>query len=188
MAVAYSYIINLITSSKTFTKSLTSFKNTFSIAKTGKPLGDLPTFDEGVAPIFTQAGIFNFIADIVARIKSNTANYTEAIGKDLGIIGEETVFVPDDYKGNGKCKPMPGFVVIEFDKPHIEAMDILGNPIGGDEKTFIKIGTANHSPWHDTRPLAVAGVPEKRYYQNRGVIHDAEIGLFSDTFSCTFNG
>ena len=188
MAVIYSYMITLIDNSRKFTKSLTSFKNILSIAKNGTTLGDLPAFDPGITPDLTQAGIFTLIAGIVGRIKSNTVNYTDAIGKDLGIIGAETVFVPDDYKANGKCKNMPGYVDITFEKPHIDGMDIFSNDIGGDVKVFNKIGTANHSPFHDVRPLAKTGVPENRNYQTRGVIHDAEIGLFSDTFSCTYNG
>ncbi|MEI6488233.1 MAG: hypothetical protein WCP52_04690 [Bacteroidota bacterium] len=188
MYLFYAYIIGLITSSRKFTKALTSYKNTLSKAPNGTTLGPIPTFDAGTVPALTQAGIFNYIAGIVARIKSNNANYTEAIGKELGIIGEETTFVPDDYKANGTCKSMPGFVVIEFNKTHVDGMDIYSNAVGGDPKVFEKIGTANHSPFHDTRPLAAAGVPEKRNYQTRAFIHDAEIGFFSDTFSVTFAG
>ena len=188
MAVMYSYMITLIDNSRKFTKALTSFKNILSRAANGTTLGDLPTFDGGVTPDLTQAGIFTFIAGIVSRIKSNTANYTTAMADDLGIVGEETVFVPDDYKANGKAKSMPGSVVIDFIKTHVDGMDIFSNDIGGDVKVFNKIGTANHSPFHDVRPLAKAGVPENRNYQTRAIIHDAEIGHFSDTFSATYNG
>lgn len=188
MAILYSFMINLIIASRKFTKALTKFKNVLSVAPNGTTLGLLPAFDAGTEPPLTQAGIFTFIAGIVGRIKSNKANYTDAIGDELKIIGEETVFVPDDYKANGKCKSMPGFVVIEFTKAHIDGVDIFSNAIGGNPEVFEKIGNANHSPFHDTRPLAVAGKPEKRNYQTRAVIHDAEIGHFSDVFSTTFAG
>ena len=188
MAIFYSFVINLIDNSRKFTKALTNFKNILSRAANGTTLGDLPAFNAGVIPVLTQSGIFTFISGIVGRIKSNTVNYTETIGNDLGIIGAETEFVPDNYSANGECGSMPGYVKVGFNKKYLDSMDIFGNAIGGDTKVFVKIGNAAHSPWHDTRPLAIAGVPENRNYQNRGVIHDAEIGHFSDTFSCTFNG
>jgi len=189
MALIYTYMITLIAASRSFTKSLTKFKNVLSIAPNGTTLGVIPVFTPPVAPALTQAGIFTYIASIVARIKSNTASYTPTIGDDLRIIGEETIFVPDDYQANGKAKSMPGFVVIEFEKPHVEGMDIYSLPVGTSDLNFFeKIGTANHSPFHDTRPLLAAGKPENRYYKTRAIIHDEEIGHPSEVFTAIFNG
>ncbi len=189
MALIYAYIIGLIASSKQFTKDLTRFKNILSIAPNGTTLGPLPASVPGTAPDLTQAGIFTFIAGIVARIKSNTNHYTVGIGANLGIIGEETVFVPDDYVANGSAVDKVEYVAIEFDKGHVDGMDIFSLPLGSSDMLLMeKIGTANFSPFHDTRPMMVPGKPEKRYYKTRAIIHDAEIGHYSEPFMVTFGG
>ncbi len=189
MALIYSYIINLIEQSRTYTKKLTSFKNLLSFAPSGATLGTLPVLAPGVAPALTQAGIFTFISGIAQRIKGNTANYNAGVGNDLGIIGDETVFVPDDFKPAITCKSLPGYVKVDFLMHDIEAMEIFSNPVGGSDPTvWEKIATVHHSGFHDIRPLAVAGKPETRTYKARGILHDAEIGLFSDPAVVTFAG
>jgi len=54
--------------------------------------------------------------------------------------------------------------------------------------TWRKVGMDTESPFTDTTPLAAAGVPENREYKGRGVLHDEEIGLDSDTANVTFAG
>jgi len=185
MALIYAYIITLLAYSRSFTKALTEFKNKLSIAPNGTVLGPLPLYDPATAPPLTQSGIFTFISGIVKRIKGQTTIYTETIGIELRIIGEETIFVPDDYKANGKATTMPHYVKIEFDKAHIEAVDIYSNPVDGTDVTvFEKIATSLHSPYHDTRP----GHAGMRNYKIMGVIHDVEIGFPSDIFSANFEG
>ncbi len=98
MAAFYAYIYNLMIMVSTFSKNLTKFKNLLSIAPNGTTLGPMPTLTPPAAPGTSPAGIFTFISGIVGRIKSNTANYTEAIGYDLGIIGEEISFKEAEFK------------------------------------------------------------------------------------------
>jgi len=187
MAALYAYIIQLIASSKAFTKSLTRFKNTLSIAPHGTTLGSIPVSTPDTAPEFTPPGIFTYIHGIVQRIKGNTANYTPGIGNELGIIGEETIFVADDYVANGSAVSKIGHVAIEFDKGHVDGMVIYSLPLGSSDVSLMeKIGTANYSPFHDTRPLMEPGKPENRYYQTHAIIHDAEIGHPSEPFSVVY--
>ncbi len=187
MAVLYAYIIQLIASSKAFTKSLTRFKNTLSIAPHGTTLGPIPVSTPDTAPELTPAGIFTYISGIVQRIKSNTVKYSPTIGNDLGIIGEETVFAADDYVANGTAVSKVTYVAIEFDKKNVDGMVIYSLPLGSSDVSLMeKIGTANYSPFHDTRPLMEPGKPENRYYQTHAIIHDAEIGHPSEPFSVVY--
>ena len=69
--------------SKAYTQQLTSFKNTLSFAPPGAVLGPEPVLVPPASPALTQAGIFTFIAGLVARIKAST-NYSPGIGEALG--------------------------------------------------------------------------------------------------------
>lgn len=188
MALFYSYIINLIAKSSTYTQELTQFKNLLSVAPNGTTLGPLPALAVPAAPPITQAGIFTFIGGLVMRIKGTTAAYTVAIGEDLGIIGDETTFVPDDYKPVLKGKTLPGNNEIGFSKEGVDGQNIYSNPVGGtNPNEWVKLAYDSSSPYNDNRPLAVAGTPENRKYKARGVINDVEIGQWSDVLSVTFN-
>ncbi len=185
MALFYSYIINLIALSKAYTQDLTKFKNTLSIAPTGTPLGPLPVLTPPAAPPVTQAGIFTYISAIVARIKAS-ANYTDGIGEDLKIIGNESEFDAANYKPQLKGKAMPGMVNLSFVKDTTDGMNIYARLQG--QTTWVFLGLDTESPYMDTRPLAAAGTPENREYRCRAVISDVEIGQYSDVVQVTFAG
>lgn len=189
MAVLYSYTINLIEQSKSFTQELTKFKNVLSIAPNGTTLGALPVLTPPVAPALSPAGAFTFVGGLVKRIKGTTASYTEAIGEDLGIIGDETSFDENTFQTTLKGMSLPGNNEISFTKKGVDGINVYSHPVGGtDPNVWEKLAFDSSSPYNDTRPLAVAGVPENRKYKGRGVIHDVEIGQWSDILSLTFNG
>ena len=189
MAPFYSYIINLIEQSKTFTQELTQFKNRLSIAAPGTTLGPLPALTPAVAPALTQAGIFTYVGGLVKRIKGMINVYTEAIGEDLGIIGDETSFDENTFKTTLKGISLPGTNEISFTKKGVNGINVYSHPVGStDPNVWEKLAFDSSSPYNDTRALAVAGVPENRKYRARGVINDVEIGQWSDILSVTFNG
>lgn len=188
-ATLYNYIIGLIDLAKDFGKELTQFKDVLSIAPNGTTLGAIPVFNGGTVPAVVPAGIFTMISGIVKRIKSSNTNYTEAIGMDLGIIGEETNFDQDSFKSVISGKSMPGSVTITFSKKGIDGVNVYSLPVGStDPAIWEKLSYDGHSPYHDTRPLATAGTPENRQYKVRGVINDLEIGQWSDIITVTFAG
>lgn len=186
MATLYLYTINLIEQSRSYTKQLTGFKDLLSVAPAGTTLGTMPVLTPGAAPALTVAGIFTTISGMVQRIKGNTSKYTEAIGMDLGIIGDETTFDADNFIPAITGKPMPGQAIIGFTKHGIDGVNVYSHAVGGDQTLWVKLAYDGHSPYIDTRPLAVAGQPEHRQYKIRGVIHDLEIGQWSDVVSVTF--
>jgi len=187
MALLYAYIIGLIEKVDTYKQGLTAFKNTLSFAPSGTTLGEIPELDAGTPPALTEAGIFTFIGGIVQGIKAKKGVYTPAIGEELGIIGEETVFVENDYKPTFKGKSLPGNNEISFEKKGVAGQNIYSHPVGGDQTVWVKIGYDSSSPYNDTRPPATPGTPENREYKGRGVINDVEIGQWSDVLTLTFN-
>jgi len=98
-----------------------------------------------------------FIANLKTR-----PGYTPPIGEDLGIIGAETSDDPDAFP-NAKATAKSGQVVINFPKDgHLGVW--IESQVGNEtEWTHIAIDTSD--PYNDTRPLKVAGVPEKRRYR-----------------------
>lgn len=189
MAAFYSYTINLIEQSRKYTQDLTKFKNVLSVAASGTTLGPVPVLTPAAAPAVTPAGIFTIIGGLVQRIKSNLSVYTEAIGEDLGIVGDETTFDEPNFKTTLKAVVMPGLVEISFSKNGVDGINVYSHPLGSkDPNDWEKLAFDSSSPYNDTRPLQDKANPEVREYRARGVISDLEIGQWSDIVRVTFGG
>ncbi len=104
----------------------------------------------------------------------------------LEVIGSSTTFDPATYQTTLTVSVVPGGVQLGFVKKGAEGVAIYSRLIGA--ASWKKIGSANHSPFIDHTPLAVANVPEQRQYMARGLVHDAEIGLDSDAVGVTYAG
>jgi hypothetical protein len=188
-AAFYAFLIGLLSDLRTFTQDVTKYKNTFFIAPLNTANGALPGYTiTPPAAIPTEAGVFTIISGVIKTIKAHP-KYTTAIGEDLGIIGDEVSFDADNYKPTGKAISMPGEVKIDFTKLGVDAEHVYSNPVGGtDPNEWVLLATDAHTPYNDSRPLAVPGKPETRRYRLRGVMGDAEIGQFSDIITVTFAG
>ena len=118
-------------------------------------------------------------------IKANK-NYTTAIGKSLGIIGEDPTVDYSTYQPKIKASVMPGHVRIDFVKNGLNGMHIYGRVKG--ELKWVKLAYDTYSPYNDSRPLTVDNVPEHREYMAVGVIRDEEVTLQSDIVEAVFGG
>ncbi|MFM2326562.1 MAG: hypothetical protein RIR31_764 [Bacteroidota bacterium] len=121
----------------------------------------------------------------IRSIKTNS-KYTEAIGKDLQIIGEDPTFDPATYKPTIKTTVMPGRVVVSFVKEKLDGVNIYTRLKG--QTTWQKLSFDSHSPYEDNRPLAIAGVPEHKEYMAIGVMQDEEVTLQSDIVEAVYGG
>jgi hypothetical protein len=127
----------------------------------------LPTFAAPALPAGVTAalpGTLNRIFTLVSKIKL-AANYTEAIGTDLGVVGSEETekltpkFSATPEQGEGcQCVKL-GFYKYGHMGVYLESR--RGN--GGWE--FLAIDT--ESPYDDERPLLAANTPEVREYRMR---------------------
>ncbi len=104
-----------------------------------------------------QKRLFAFIKNL----KTRTA-YTVAIGQDLGVIGEEVTEDPDETP-KAKAAAKSGEVILNFNKAGHLGVWIESQVANETEWTFLAIDTSD--PYNDTRPLKVAGQPEKRRYR-----------------------
>ena len=102
---------------------------------------------------------------LVQTIKSRPG-YTEAIGIDLGIVGEEDTaeFTMPEFTTKLEQGATCQCVRLNFKKLGWYAVAIYSRRNGGD---WVLLGIDSESPYLDERPLAVAGQPEVREYRMR---------------------
>lgn len=116
----------------------------------------------------------------IARLVKGHPGYTEAEGMELGIIGHQVSFDPNTAKPSlSGTDKTDGDVDLRFVKGPTEGINVYCQRDG--ETGWIPVGRANHSPFTDSRPLLQSGKAELRRYTAIYVIHDKEIGQFSDT-------
>ncbi len=132
-----------------------------------------------------KTNVLGYMRTKIARMKTESG-YTEAIGKDLGIIGTSDAFDVSNYKPTLKASVFPKYINLDFVKKGIDAVNIYVRLKGETEWRFLARDTK--SPYHDSENLKTAGVPEVREYMCIGVIADEEIGQESDVVSVVFDG
>jgi hypothetical protein len=115
---------------------------------------------------------------IAKKIKASPG-YTDAIGKDLGIVGPD-IAPPDMSTVKPKLIAVvaANAVTVKFDKGDMEGVRIYSKR--GSETHFTFLGTDTHSPYHDNRPKLVADAPEERQYFAFYFQNDYEVGQQSD--------
>lgn len=114
-------------------------------------------------PIPTQVmpGALRRMFEFIAAMKKR-AGYTDPIGEDLGVIGEEITDNPDAVPRLGKIVVRGGEVVIPFFKDGHMGVWIECSVDGG-AWAFVTIDTT--SPYNDARPLEPGHAAEKRRYR-----------------------
>ena len=125
------------------------------------------------------------LRESIKRVKTSK-NYTQAIGKSWGIIGEDPVVDYSTYHPKIKAMVMPGRVRIDFVKDKLSGVNIYSRLSG--ELTWVKLAYDSYTPYSDSRPLATPGVPEHREYMAIGVIRDEEVTQQSSIIEAVFGG
>jgi hypothetical protein len=180
----FTYMLNNATTFKEFSKSWVDYKDTLRSGPIGTPFGAPPALPIiPAAPTTVNAGIFRRIGAQVQTIKKHSA-YNTTYGELLGIIGTENSFDPDTFQTTLTSKVFSDHIRLDFVKSKTEGVNIYTRLKGTATWTFLARDT--HTPYNDSRALAVAGVPETREYYARGVIDDVEIGVPSDIKSVVF--
>jgi hypothetical protein len=196
--LAVNYVLENLEIFKTESQERTRYKDLLFEGEIGSPLGDLPGLPTlPVAPSSVPAGVFKRISKLVQRIK-NHANYNEALGKNLGIIGAEKVIDYDNLKVNVSLKySNSDGVALDFVKGKMDGVVIYSGTIvqetapegvtpGTELEPPVMIWTelsrATISPFIDTR-LNAGNLPETRNYKMRYMKKDQPVGKDSDTIT-----
>ena len=116
----------------------------------------------------------------IQTIKKNSG-YTDAIGKDLRLIGSEIVIDKLTVTTAMKLAKVPSGVDMKFTLEHCAGGNIYSKR--GKETSFTYFKTVTHPHAIDTRPNIDLASPEERSYYTLLLINDVEVGIPSPTQS-----
>ncbi len=134
-------------------------------------------------PPTVQSGIFNRVRLLVQTIKAHP-NYTESIGDDMRIIGEESTDDPNTWKPILGVRLESGRPNILWKKGHSEGIKLWVDRGTGFE--FLAIDT--RPDYIDNEPLPPLGQSAVWKYQARYLLNDETVGLVSDVLDVTVTG
>jgi hypothetical protein len=182
-AVMFKHILDRQEAYKTFNQGNTAYKNTLRDGPLGAPLGSLPVFPTlSAAPAVVSAGIFPRIRKLAGRIKA-TPTYTEGIGEDLGIVGDEQVIDIPNLKPMLTSRLDVGRPMIIWFKGPADSINIYVDRKDG--KGFVYLATDSQPDYLDTFPMP-DDVPAVVWdYKAIYRIGDDPVGQFSEPISVT---
>ena len=186
-AAMLGYLVGgLVPAFKSALQARTAYKNLIMSGPVGATGGDVPAMPTMPAPPATVApGIVPRLRQLVQRIQV-APNYTEAIGRDLGITDDATSAPTDSTSAKPKAKAiaLPNSEVrIEFVKSGFDGVLIEARRAGESEWTLL--GTDNYSPYLDSRAPLTQGRAEVREYRLRYLLKDEPVGDWSDIISAS---
>ena len=127
-------------------------------------------------PPVPKAGVVQRVSKLAKGIKLHP-NYTEAIGKDLGIIGAEQVIDWSEQAPVLKLKLQSNKVRVDFNKGLSDGIRIYSRR--GDETEWTFLDVDANPPYFDKRPNLVTGKGETREYKAVFILKDEEVGMES---------
>lgn len=180
-SMCFSYGLALVKAASTFEQQTVSHKDAYRNGPVGA-IADTPIFIAPPnAPLLAVApGIFVRICELVQLIKKNK-NYSEDIGRDLGIIGVENAVssaVADELKVIITAKQAGGKVVIKYVKGKVDG--IMLECKRGNETVFTLVDKITKNTFSDSRPNLIAGQAEARQYRAWCIIKDEIVGVVSN--------
>lgn len=184
----FAYIIGGIETIRKYTQQVTAYKN---LLRSGSSSGIItmapvpPTPPTPLLPGPARVDIFGRASKLVQTIK-NSKGYNEAIGKDLGIIGEETAKSLAEMKPILAYEMLAGHPNIKWKKQGMDGIHIYVDR--GDGKGYQFLATDTHPDYLDTYPLPAAGQAALWKYKAIYIDNDEETGQMSDELSVSVSG
>ncbi len=166
---------------KEYGTQVTAFKNILRDGGTLSVLTDPPIF---VEPGTLVSGIFERVVKLVQVIKNN-ANYTVAIGEDLGIIGSDIVPDYNSLKPILKYELKTGHPNIVWTKGIADAIKFKVDRGTG---TYEFLAIDSIPDYLDTHALPPLGQSAIWKYVAVYMHHDEEVGNWSEPLSVTVTG
>jgi hypothetical protein len=124
----------------------------------------------------------DYVRPMVQRIK-NHPNYTEEIGKDLGVIGAASTVDYSTAKPVLKVLKGAGGITIDFNKSEFDGIKIYSRR--GNETEFSFLANDTNPPYLDTRTNLNSADAELREYYAVYYLNDDPIGLESEVYKIT---
>jgi hypothetical protein len=180
-AAMYQYILSMLEAYKQTVNNITSYKNLLKHAVGQQHLGAIPIAPTlAAAPAAVTEGVFDRASKLGKRIKAS-ANYTEAMGNDLGIIAPTQTIDTNTMQPDITVK-------LDADRPHIKCTKGYADAIDlyvdrKDGAGFVLIGRLLKLDYIDVVPLPTNTVLAEWDYKARYVIGNDPVGLMSSVVS-----
>jgi hypothetical protein len=178
-ALMFNYCMKTVVMFTTKKEQIIRFKDSMRDGPIGTPSNPLPvnpTLPPAPA-VIVEPGIIPRINAFVQRIKHH-ANYTEDIGRDLGIVGSEVIFDIITMKPVLKLMKQANFIEIQWEKGHSDAIRIEVDRNDNAGWCFLAIDTVPN--YSDTLVPTVAVIWK---YRGMYLIKDELVGQWSDVTS-----
>jgi hypothetical protein len=177
-------VITMHPAYKTKVQDITAFKNIMRDGPLGTPAPPIPVAPTlPAAPTAVEPGIFKRVAKLVQRLKSHP-NFTENIGEDLGIIGDEMTFEPSELKPELKGDLDANRPKIIWQKgPFADSIDLYVDRQLDDNYEYL---TNDSEPdYIDTYPMPPDAASVVYRYKGIYRIGDERVGQYSDPITIT---
>jgi len=172
----FAYLVLVVSLAVQEKETKVKYKQTLADGPLGHVLGTLPApIVYPTAPATVPAGIFPRIGKVVQRVK-NHPNYTEAIGRALGIIGAEQTIERAILKPVLKLQLSGDLVKVIWTKGHATSLHIEIDR--GDGAGWVFLANSSQPDYIDKEALPVKAV--KWNYRAMYQMHDELVGQWSD--------
>ena len=182
-AAMFNYLMDMQESFKTFKQDVSRYKDVLRDGSPYVPIGALPVAPTlPAAPVPVNEGVFNRIRKLAARIKAAPA-YTEAIGEDLGIVGDEMSIDIPNLKPVLKSRLDAGRPLIIWPKGPADSIDIYVDRKDG--MGFVYLANDSQPDYLDTFPVPAGVTTAVWDYKAIYKIGDDQVGQFSEPIQMT---
>jgi len=176
----FAYVCDARNQFNQFAKDWTAYKNG---ARSGPTLGVMPVAPVlAAAPALVEPNIFLRITKLVNRIKNHPA-YTDSMGQDLGIIGDEQTVDLNAMKPVLKVTLQAGHPNVGWTKQGMGGIDIYVDRGTG---TFVFLAQDTIPDYLDTAALPSGSAVWK--YKAIYRFNDEQVGQWSDVASISVMG
>ncbi len=183
--ISFSYTIQSAGDMQACSKSWTAFKNQLRDGASGSmSFPKTPTAIQPV-PSVVNEGVVPRLSALVGQIKANK-NYTDAIGKDLWLIGTAQIIDPSTWKPILSIQNQAGHPIICWTKGRAAAIEIWVDRGDGNNFTHLAINTEPNTT--DKYLLPVTGNSQVWKYKAIYLLHDEQVGQWSDVISVSVGG
>ena len=173
-ALFFEYVCNMHHLHTQTTRDWTTYKHQ---AAHGDALGDLPTTpDPGKPPSTVPPDIFGRASTLGVRIK-NHPNCTDAIAKDLGLIGAEVIVDPTTYQPVLTLSLNAGHPHIGWSKLGMDSLELWKD--SGDGKGSVQLNITTNTDYEDNSPLPAPGTSAVWKYKGIYRLKDQQVGQWS---------
>ena len=184
-AKSFRYALQIVSDMHAYSQSWTAYKNQLRDGS-GTAIGWPVAFTlPAPIPVAVKPGIIPRLSGLVAQVKANK-NYTTAIGKDLWLVGSEIVLDPISWKPVIAVQFQAGHPTIQWTKGQSAAIEIWVDR--NDAEGFVLMAINTEPNTTDTYALPITGTSAMWRYKAIYLLHDVQVGQWSDVISVSVGG